>query len=513
MIHRYFLRTLLLSIIGIILIIISFILITDPYSLLSDKPLFWRHALRFEDPWRDGRAMRLAVLLRQPRTIILGSSRVALGLDARRLKATPYWPAYNAATYNSSLAHRLSMLKYAAYTDHRLKHVFIEISPIDVIHAADFWRLEPVKFNLNLLSDTLPLIFSDTAIRDAIRVLWETMENQNVMCADSNCGQPRLRRTGGNAMGLKIIHESALVSYRLFSPIATVDPTWGTTLNKIISACHKHDLDCKFFISPLNARILYGYQRFNQWNEIESMITHLATIKNTYNFLWYNYLTDEPIQNSKSEWIDSIHYSTVIGDTITDAIAGRIAEKTKEGKMLWSILTPDTLNVTLKELRASRDAWFIKHPETPWSYENLEKNLKDPPLANSKINFSDEMLYIEANGRKWTIKKSKKIEGAINGHQFRSASLDGDINGWAADIKNNITPEFFAITYHNAIVAWGRPWVDMSDKLQKPSLAQSGYQFVYHIPQNEKSGQQLRIFALFKNNSAIEVGTGEKLTW
>lgn len=514
MIDTHYLRALLLSTVTFAGVVIVFVLVIDPYSLLSENPFLWRHAPRLEDPWRDGRAERLALLLRQPRTIVLGSSRVVLGFDVQRLRATRYWPAYNASTYNSSLAHRLSLLRYAALVDRSLTHVLIEISLLDVIHAPDFWRLEPFESTMGRISaEAFPLIFSEAAVRDAARVMWAGIRN-NVATCPAPCGPPRLRRTGTHRMGLRTLHESALVSYRMFPPHAIVDSTWKSTLDALISTCHEYNLDCTLFLSPMNASILYGYYRFKQWPEIESMIAHLAATGSTYDFLWFNHLTDEAIDVDISEWVDSIHYSTVIGDAIMDVIAARTSGALEYGKTLSTRLQPETLNSTLAQLRAQRDEWVARHPQIAWSYESLLANLEDP-VASSAVSVSGGALHIAVNGRKWVVEQSGRTGGEISGHQFRPANREGDLSGWAADVRRGVAAERVAIVYRDSVLTWGRPWVDMSDERRLGSaLARSGFQFVYHLSMNEVPGSRLRIFALFSDGSALELGPSQpELVW
>lgn len=102
------------------LLIVAWISLVDPYGLEPEGGYRGFNLFKISDPWEDGRVMRLVLLLRQPRTILLGSSRMVLSTDETRLKGTVYWPAYNASTYNSGLDHRLSMLRYAAMVDRRL---------------------------------------------------------------------------------------------------------------------------------------------------------------------------------------------------------------------------------------------------------------------------------------------------------------------------------------------------------------------------------------------------------
>ena len=307
--------------------------------------------------------MRLALLLRQPRTILLGSSRVVLSTDETRLKGTVYWPAYNASTYNSGLDHRLSMLRYAAMVDRRLKYLFIELSPLDVIHAPTFWRLEPVTLSVsNILSDVTSLFFSSAALSGTLEVLW-TNWYQHASDHPEHFGAPWLVRTGTNLIGLKTLPYSGFVSYGMFPPQAKVDQTWQSSIAKINGTCHEYGLECRLILTPVNARILYGYYYFHEWGEIEALIRQSATIANSYSFLWFNRFTAEPLNSKISFWLDLIHYTTVVGDLIMDTISGKNCAEDESCDNFSTKLDTPSIGSTLAQLRSQRDQWIAGRPD------------------------------------------------------------------------------------------------------------------------------------------------------
>jgi len=468
--------------------------------------------IKFEDPWRDGRAARLGMLLRQPKTILLGSSRVVLGYDIDQLRATQHWPAYNASSYNSSLAHRLSMLRYAAIVDRHLKHVLIEIFPGDIVHAPDFWRLEPLKPTvLGIASEALPVLLSLTALRDSLQVIARSRSYKGPVLS----GRQHFIRAGQDKLGIKAMPYSAFTAYRMFPPQAVVDSDWPALVDAIVATCKQHELECTFMLSPMNARILYGYQHFKFWSELEALVTRLASVGGAYSFLWYNKLNAEPASAERSEWIDPLHHTITVGNMMLDIVSGK--RPSRAGNEVFAeALTVANSGKVIEQLRIQRDEWLAGHPESGWSYGNLADSLAHP-VGKSEVAEEGGVVRIQVDDSTWIASGAPKEMPSLFGRGFSPAQRSGHISGWAADSDNKLAAEKVAVVYGNRVVGFGRPWFDASNngRLDVPAgVARSGFLFAYQLPQDAVPGLRLRVFSLDARGSAVELGPDQgKLTW
>jgi hypothetical protein len=492
----------------------AFVGLVDPYGLISDGAVQrgWR-SIKIEDPWRDGRAMRLALLLRQPKTILLGSSRVVLGYDAGQLRETQYWPAYNASSYNSGLAHRLSMLKYAAAIDRRLKHVLIEIFPGDIIHAPDFWVLQPIKPTiLGIAAEAIPLMLSATALRDSAQVIVRSRAYRDQPLS----GRQNLIRDGQDRLGMKTLPYSAFTAYRMFPPKATVDPNWSSIVDEIDTTCRLHELHCAFFVSPLNARILYGYHHYNLWPELEALTSRLASMGGAYDFLRFNSLSVEPPDAKMSEWIDPLHHTAAVGNMILHAISGKKPLRTGGNEAVGDKLTQENASIVIAQLRAQRDRWISEHPEIAWSYDQLSNSLANP-VGKSTVAEESGIVRIQIGDKAWIARGEVKSEPSLFGCGFSPVDRSGVVSGWAADSENKRIANNVAVVYGNNVVTFGRPWFDASQngRLKVPlGVERSGFQFGFKLPPEAVPGKRLRVFALFESGSAVELGPDQgNLNW
>lgn len=506
-------------------IYVFLVFIIDPYGICPEIFRFKGfNSLKIEDPFMDGRLMRLGVLIQQPKTVLLGSSRVVLGYDIARLKNTSLWPAYNAATYNSSLKHRLKSLEYIAQTNKNLENVIIEIFPTDVIHSKKFWLLPATNPDKKaMLKEFMPIFFTLDALKNTIAVVKKNLLSISAPAVPGIDSKSPNKQLG--QLPLKMMPYSATQFYKIFPPEAQVNNEWESTIKEIYSVCDQYHLNCKFFISPMNVRVLYGYYRANQWQAIEQLKKTMANYS-IQDFLWINQYTAEPNDNGVSHWEDCLHHSKEVGNMILDNIA-----KAHEGQIkntnetLVSVVNQKTVNQQLNLLKNQLENWVSNNPDLPLAYNIIHDNL-GMEIKTSKVAINNQDTLIQINGKTWKVKPAKDLNknnknkkksarnkvfnplgGKIIINDYSLKNKTGMIIGMAADLERKIPAEKVAIVCDDEVIAWARPSIyNINGDNLFNAQSQDGFFFNYTIPPKFlRANKSVQIYSLFSDGSALKI--------
>lgn len=126
MIHPYFLRWILGSIVALALLALGFVWMIDPYGV-SPLHFEWPGINAFKPKRADiDRVIKpYETWWRQPRTIFLGTSRIHQSIDPSALDGTAYAPAYNASVPGATIAENVALLEQYIRTN--IKQVFFEL--------------------------------------------------------------------------------------------------------------------------------------------------------------------------------------------------------------------------------------------------------------------------------------------------------------------------------------------------------------------------------------------------
>ena len=119
-------------------------------------------------------------------------------------------------------------------------------------------------------------------------------------------------------------------------------------------------MECRFFVSPLHADVLYALYYLGLWPEFEKLKRELAKLGPTYDFTRYNHLIDERTR-PVVHWPEAFHFSPALGELIVKAMTGgRTAEMPDN---FGVVLDPSNIETSLAAWREERDKWIAQHPD------------------------------------------------------------------------------------------------------------------------------------------------------
>ena len=238
-----------------------------------------------------------------PRTIFIGSSRIKQTIDPKLLAGTRFAPAYNAGINGSADYEELnSYLQYYIRADQELRHVFIEAFASAMFSVEPSSRMgTPLKPMMRLglkeyVADFGSVFFSVNGLNSAMRSAWlnRRRARDHWVLPDDGSWED-----GFAPVVLQTNHRSVrnvfnfVLHNAVFHSTGRLDPRIAVAAEAMIADCQRHGVECRFFLSPLHADVLYALYHLNLWPEVEKLKRTLAALAPTFDFTRYNHLIDE----------------------------------------------------------------------------------------------------------------------------------------------------------------------------------------------------------------------------
>ena len=322
-------------------------------------------------------ARPLQILRRQPRVVLLGTSRIRDGIDPLDLGGD----GVGALNYGVPA---LSVIEAEAFAEHAIR-----VAPVrELIIGLDFFQFNddvPYKagFDRNLLGDGIGpyAFFRSTLSYVAVRQSWLTV-------ADSRAdpGSVSFRSDGFRARDERSLAETVdgiLIDVEDFAGryrrMASIDVSLHA-LERMLAAATQRGVDVRVFFSPMHAALHEAVHRRDSWPLFERWkreVLAIAERTNTpvWDFSGYNEVTTVPFDDAGTFYFDGSHYRPAVGRRIL-AIIGQSAgvdrgdgrdggeERPRVRPGGFGVrLTPDTLEAHLSATRANRAAYVESMPQ------------------------------------------------------------------------------------------------------------------------------------------------------
>ena len=319
-----------------------------------------------------------------PRTIFIGSSRIKQTIDPKLLAGTRFAPAYNAGINGSADYEELnSYLQYYIRADKELRHVFIEAFASAMFSAEPSSRMAtPLKPMMRLglkeyVADFGSVFFSVNGLNSSIRSAWLNRRRARdhwVLPAGGSWEDgfaPVVLQTNHRSVRNVfnfVLHNAA------FQSTGRLDPRIAVAAEAMIADCQRHEVECRFFLSPLHADVLYALYHLNLWPEVEKLKRTLAALAPTYDFTRYNHLIDERT-GPVVYWPEAFHFAPALGTLIMEAMTGvRTADMPENFGVM---LDASNIEASLAAWREERDSWIAQHPDSVQRMRKAQENFQN----------------------------------------------------------------------------------------------------------------------------------------
>ena len=380
----HFLKQCAIAIVGFAIVVAIFNVLIDPY-LLFNSPR--EGGLNARKPASDDQQYFIKayeVLREKPRTLILGSSNVALGFDAQSM----VWPVEDRPVYNLGLANSTVLVAYrylqhvTALQDVRL--VVLALGFREFLNSSHTSNGPEYESRLAVtrdgtrtpglghqqINDWLFATFSLDASLDSIDTLSGNISGGASDIIDGSWDY-RFYRHLTQELGSYPLMVLGDYDYSFKFHDARFDPRVMETVQDILRLCRKKGIDVIVVLDPSHADDLELLDREGQWEALEAWKRQLTTLASQFgegnphkielwDFYGYDQYSTEPLSDSPVAlqwfWTPS-HYTHALCDIMLRRIF------TNDMSDYGARLTPQSIETRLKQVENAQQQYRARQKQ------------------------------------------------------------------------------------------------------------------------------------------------------
>ena len=307
----------------------SFNLVSDPFDLWSMPRIAGLNDQKPGESDDDMRAKAVGIVRVQPRTVLLGTSRVDLGLDPAHPALQPLGPVYNAAVVGGN------MHVIRRYFDH---WIATTADPKRAVIGLDFFA-----FNANLppppifdedrlerrfvsLSDANLALFSRAALDASMRSFSASLTGSALsqVRADgllTDTDMERLARARGMDDRIAVSVALYLNGADRFANF-TISEAAIDDLRAIVEESRRRKIDLRLFVPPEHVLLTEALVQRGLMCAFLDWKKRVAEIAPYWDFSGYNAITTEPVGRSMKYYWDASHFRASVGNWILSRMFG-----------------------------------------------------------------------------------------------------------------------------------------------------------------------------------------------
>ena len=378
---RRFLQTWGLACVVLAAIVAAFNAVMDPYLVIGTPRIAHLNAYKPAVDTQERLMKAYDVLRARPSTLILGTSRVDLGLDDQN----PAWPADNRPVYN------LGLVGAGLYTSYRyLQHVISQQKLTLVVLGLDFeffltipmaghptdtefearfsvtrdggtnngWRAQRVR-------DSLKATLSFDALADSAATLTENIKQSPSDFAAGIVPDGYYRRMVEAVGSYGIFAMRNVMSVHDFSN-QHINALVMNDLRAILDFCRSHNTPLILIINPVHADMLEMLDTLGYWETFETWKRDVlgvaaeygSTAVSLWDFTAYDAYSTETVPTDRqlmTLFWDPSHYRRALGDMIISRIF------TSGNPHFGTLLTPQNIDSHLADIRHEQLVYRASH--------------------------------------------------------------------------------------------------------------------------------------------------------
>lgn len=302
----------------------------------------------------------IAVTRIRPKTVLLGSSRVDLGLDPQHPALSAAQPSYNLALVGPN------MYEVRRYFEHALEN---QPDIEQVVLGIDFFMFNERKENspdfdegrLNRrtigIKDSIRSTLSFNAVKSSVETI-ESSISSNAYFLYNEQGMRYVYDDVDLSMQDKFDQMTAQLLDGVYEDFQ-LSPDYLSDLQAIVDLCREHNIDLKVFISPIHATLLDAVKEAGFWSEYETWKREVVQITPVWDFSGYNSITTEPIRDDMRHYWDSSHYRKEVGDLILNRLFQHQNHTVPPD--FGALVTAQTIESHIVRGRVERSLWRQAH--------------------------------------------------------------------------------------------------------------------------------------------------------
>jgi hypothetical protein len=303
----------------------------------------------------------------RPVNLLLGSSRVDIGLDPAHPAFAGRGGTYNLALVGGFMHPMLKFYEDALYFSPGIKRVVVGIefatfsgnNPMPF--AFDEARLERTTLDW---TDTTTSLLSRDAVRDSIETIQMSRRYPDYRAytngASSETDMLDLARQRGMPNRMSTSVSLYLNNSSRYADFALSDDALAD-FAEIVRISRERGIDLRVFMPPEHVVLLEAVRLRGLWCTFSQWKTRIAAITPFWDFGGYNAVTTEPIDDNMNFYWDAAHFRRRVGNMVLDRIFGL-----QNGDIPADFgrnVTPADLAAWLAETAMAQQAWEAAHAD------------------------------------------------------------------------------------------------------------------------------------------------------
>ena len=356
----------------------------DPYLLFGTGQRGSAPARAAAIARRARQVKPLQFALRQPETVLIGSSRVFGGLDPAYLARNGFGEAYNFGIEQLSVAEALRIARYATAKP-SVTRILLEVTyrTPDAAHSGAANDLDRRTF---LLRAAFGAFLSATAVADSLSVL-RSPARRDVFVRD-RVGPDGFRRMriergpeGRRFLHLALENIMQRLAQRSTAPARAravarsgaaaeeAYPALMAALRSMSETCRQHGVELVLFSSPVHALTLEWLDDWGEWETFElwkSAVAGVAAQEEIafWDFAYHNPVTTSRIRHGDPPFhLDAAHFTPETGDRMLARMLETQSDPPAPWREFGVRLEPGNLAAHFARARSARSDFQRARPE------------------------------------------------------------------------------------------------------------------------------------------------------
>lgn len=353
-----YLRKLAFSSLGLVLFVFAITLTIDPYGVSPwgvDIPginteRYMRHQV-------DRLVKPLDVLVQQPRTILIGTSRVNQGFEPGDFEGTHLAPAYNLGVDFANPTDSLALLETLLPLTPSVEFAVIEIN---FHHFFNLREVSVPETTFDLLFNVMRAQFSWSALNATLTSVLKNRSYPETAFWLNEKGRmllPRKKSFKHDVETFITQRLDATHSGRFREDLGAQE----VLFERIQHVCRVHDVVCKFVVLPYQPVDLAAHVVTGRWPDLERVKRFFLERGGVYDFTRFNRFTNEPRSDSMSYWQDINHFTPTVGRYIGHVLSGKPLTDTPAN--FGVLLEVENFDSEMRAWAAERDQWTAANME------------------------------------------------------------------------------------------------------------------------------------------------------
>lgn len=346
---------------GILLFLVcTFNFLVDPFEIFNMRRIERFNKLK---PYRienDRLFKSNEIIYLKPDVLVLGSSRVQTGIDTADVAKVQPGNIYNAALTGTGFEELYAYFEHTLYNQPNLKTVIIGLDSFafnQVISPVIDFDPNRLKRSYPYIKDCILGLLTIKATKMSLKTFRDNFK-QIAFHHNSERGYFKHPGTVDESLA-ELIKGSITACIKNHYTNYDVSPKLIELFQKMVHTCKERNIDLKLFFSPYHAGFADGMHEVEAWEKVENLKRTLTKIHPIWDFSGYNSVTtkDTKLENNEdSYYYDLSHFKPQVGNMILQKMYGHSIPHEDFGVLL----TENTIEDALKEIRVQRKAWLDK---------------------------------------------------------------------------------------------------------------------------------------------------------